>query len=91
MGIANKRGSGWPALRRRIIARDGETCTVCGEWRTALEVDHIVPLKDGGTDADSNLRTLCHSCHKNRHEPERVADPEIARWRSYVRARRRAV
>jgi len=30
-------------------------------WR--WEVDHIVPVKDGGTDDPANLRVLCHECH----------------------------
>lgn len=34
--------------------------TVLSEW---WEVDHIVPVKDGGTDDPTNLRTLCHDCH----------------------------
>lgn len=27
------------------------------------EIDHIIEVADGGTDAPSNLRTLCHDCH----------------------------
>lgn len=27
------------------------------------EVDHILPVKDGGTDDPANLRLLCHACH----------------------------
>ena len=30
---------------------------------TGWEVDHIVPLKKGGTDDPENLRLLCHYCH----------------------------
>jgi 5-methylcytosine-specific restriction protein A len=33
---------------------------VLAEW---WEVDHIVPVKDGGTDDPENLRLLCHGCH----------------------------
>lgn len=28
------------------------------------EADHIVPVVEGGTHAQVNLRTLCHPCHK---------------------------
>jgi 5-methylcytosine-specific restriction protein A len=39
----------------------------------AAHVDHRVPLEDGGTDHDSNLQTLCESCHgaKTREEQRR--------------------
>lgn len=30
----------------------------------AWEVDHITPVKDGGTDNPENLRLLCYACHK---------------------------
>ncbi|MGF6957988.1 HNH endonuclease [Paraburkholderia youngii] len=29
----------------------------------ATEVDHIVPLFKGGTDAPGNLQSLCEPCH----------------------------
>lgn len=48
------------------------TCTKCGgqdggphgpDRTTGWEVDHIIPLKKGGTDDPENLRLLCHYCH----------------------------
>lgn len=38
---------------------------MCGEQRHALwlEVDHIVPLFNGGHDTASNLQLLCLPCH----------------------------
>ena len=29
-------------------------------------VDHIIPLEDGGTDADANLAVRCASCHSRK-------------------------
>lgn len=29
----------------------------------SLEVDHVIPLRDGGDDSPSNLQLLCKSCH----------------------------
>ncbi|MGR3913989.1 MAG: HNH endonuclease, partial [Gammaproteobacteria bacterium] len=29
-----------------------------------FEVDHIVPLADGGADTDDNLQLLCGSCNR---------------------------
>jgi 5-methylcytosine-specific restriction endonuclease McrA len=33
-----------------------------------LHVHHIVPRSEGGTDALSNLVTLCHVCHRKNGE-----------------------
>jgi 5-methylcytosine-specific restriction endonuclease McrA len=33
----------------------------------ASEVDHVVPVIQGGTDAMDNLRSLCQRCHTRRH------------------------
>ena len=37
-------------------------CAQCGAV-VDLETDHIVPLHRGGTNAWSNLQSLCKSCH----------------------------
>lgn len=47
----------------RIKARDLYTCQQCGTISTQLEVDHKVPLWQGGSDAESNLWSLCRECH----------------------------
>lgn len=51
----------WRRLRAQILALDGYRCKKCGD--PAVEVDHIRPVADGGTDYPSNLRSLCHNCH----------------------------
>src|SRR5207248_6160856 len=40
-------------------------CALCGTPgdEKALEVDHILPRKHGGTDEISNLQALCYSCN----------------------------
>jgi 5-methylcytosine-specific restriction endonuclease McrA len=62
----------WGAVSAYVIARDGERCTRCGtadpgsphgNRLTGFDVDHIVPVKDGGTDDPAKLRTLCQRCH----------------------------
>jgi len=53
----------WYRLRR-ITLRDQPICE-CG--RMTEEVDHIVPVEDGGPMWDeSNLQVLCHSCHSRK-------------------------
>lgn len=53
------RGSAWMAIRQRVKLRDSHTCAGCGSIRNDHEVDHIVPLEQGGTDEMSNLQLLC--------------------------------
>ena len=57
--------------RLTILERDSFMCQWCGrggrtsEW--ILEVDHILPRSQGGSDEAENLRTLCVPCHDIRH------------------------
>jgi len=60
----------WSVCRSRVLKRDKLTCQNCGAQANAapcvgLDVDHIVPLCEGGKLCDpANLRTLCKACHK---------------------------
>ncbi len=54
----------WRTTRAKILTRDQHRCGLCGQ--PGDEVDHIVRLADGGSDAASNTRTLCHDCHAAR-------------------------
>ena len=52
----------WRQVRYRTFRRDGWSCVKCG--RRAREVDHIIPLSDGGNEFDlGNCQSLCKSCH----------------------------
>jgi hypothetical protein len=51
----------WGGVSAYVYRRDNGTCQKCGEYGS--EVDHILPVKDGGTDDPANLRLLCHTCH----------------------------
>ncbi len=57
----------WHRLASLIRTRDANRCTQCSipenECAFPLEVDHILPLCEGGTNHPGNLRTLCHGCH----------------------------
>ena len=46
-----------------VLDRDGGQCLVCGRT-DRLNVDHIHPAFYGGSNATSNLQTLCTGCHK---------------------------
>lgn len=44
----------------------------------ALEVDHINPLHNGGTDARSNLQALCRDCHADKTRADCGHRPKTA-------------
>jgi len=53
----------WERVRRAALDRDGWRCVKCGR-AGRLEVDHIIPLYQGGAPVDlDNLQTLCRPCH----------------------------
>lgn len=60
---------GFENTKAMILNRDNYTCQCCkGKHKDSkLEVHHIVYRSNGGSDEESNLITLCHTCHKNLH------------------------
>jgi 5-methylcytosine-specific restriction enzyme A len=59
--------------RRRIVFDREPRCVVClaaGHARAATELDHIVPLAEGGADDYTNLQGLCHDCHERKTAAE---------------------
>ena len=69
-------GSSWMATRRRILQRDGYACQCCGIVRADNEIDHRVPLEQGGSNDDENLQTLCgglDGCHTRKSKAEAKA------------------
>lgn len=63
-------GMGWRALRDRVLAKE-PVCRLCGGLAT--QVDHIVAKVLGGTDARTNLRSLCTPCHGKKTGRDRAA------------------
>jgi len=60
--------SGYYALRFNVLKRDNFTCQYCGQHApdVKLEVDHIVPIVEGGTNEESNLITSCYACNRGK-------------------------
>jgi 5-methylcytosine-specific restriction protein A len=45
-------------------------CAGRGVTREAEELDHIIPLSDGGDDTEDNYQGLCKPCHKAKTKQE---------------------
>lgn len=54
-----------PALRAMIFARDKFKCVNCPSTQS-LSIDHIIAVKNGGTDDPQNLQTLCKKCNSSK-------------------------
>lgn len=65
-----------PAQKDAVLRRDGYKCQICGISREyldekvpglgdylRLEVDHIIPIAQGGKSDESNLQCLCWRCN----------------------------
>lgn len=73
---------GWERKQRRILKRDGHKCYLCGA-EGCRQVDHIVPVSQGGGEEDENLAAICDLCHghktaleANAAKPKRKRPPE---------------
>ena len=67
-GNVTQRGYGhrWRKIRTLIIERDSGLCQQCirnGRVTAGLDVDHILPKSQGGSDNYVNLELLCRACH----------------------------
>ena len=53
-------------LRMEIFKRDNFKCVICGATKDddCMEIDHIVPVSEGGNNDKENLRTTCRRCNK---------------------------
>ena len=89
-------------LRFDVFRRDRFTCQYCGEQppNVVLEVDHIVPVVDGGDNDILNLVAACRPCNRGKgkkrlEQPSQVdadlvwleTQQEIAELRAYQEAK----
>jgi hypothetical protein len=49
-----------------LLARTGRMCAVCNR-QNGVQVHHIVPKHDGGSDDASNMIPICPNCHDEAH------------------------
>ena len=75
----------WAAVRRAVLEAAGWRCRQCGRYGN--EVDHVVPIRQGGAfwPGLAGLQCLCRSCHRIKSDRENPAfDPERQAWRDYL-------
>lgn len=72
--------------RFEVFKRDSFTCQYCGKSApdVVLEVDHIKPVSEGGTDDMLNLVTACFDCNRGKGKGELSDDSVIKRQKSQL-------
>jgi hypothetical protein len=64
-----------PALRRRVMRRDGGRCRVPGcRHAVFVDVHHLEPRSEGGRNTLENLVTLCSAHHRAIHRGQLVVE-----------------
>jgi 5-methylcytosine-specific restriction protein A len=56
-------GYDWRQTRKRVLV-DRPDCQICGA--PATQVDHLLPIRQGGTSDDDNLVACCARCHSSK-------------------------
>ncbi|HAU38803.1 MAG TPA: HNH endonuclease [Phycisphaerales bacterium] len=56
-----------------VLKRDKYRCSKCGaspssDHAVNLEVDHIIPVAEGGSNNIENLQTLCRRCNQGKKD-----------------------
>ena len=64
----------WRRLREIVERRDHYVCIYCGRFSPTGEVDHVLPLSRGGTDAVYNLAWACQACNRSK------GDRTVCEW-----------
>ena len=83
LGKINRSSTQAVLLLDHLIRRNGCTCKHCGDAgipgygagnieKPVLEIDHIVPWRDGGSNHPDNLQLLCPACNTRKTRWERL-------------------
>lgn len=90
VGNTLRPGTHWSSRKRWELWNRSSFCASCGhllDWPSGFELDHIIPLEDGGSNDDANLQLLCvytlagkrGGCHSEKSQRERIARDQRAR------------
>lgn len=74
------------SVRFEVLKRDSFTCQYCGAKApdVLLEVDHIIPVAEGGTDDVINLITSCRDCNRGKGKRQLTDDSVITKQRKQL-------
>lgn len=75
---ADRRKSIPPSVRAQVKP-EGAICYVCRS-RYATQIDHIVPLSQGGSSEIENLAPICVPCHRVKQNREISEGRRRAGW-----------
>lgn len=60
--------------KKKVAARQKWTCSSCKAMLpAAYQVDHTIPLCDGGLDSIENCTAMCANCHATKTQDEAIA------------------
>lgn len=63
-GTERIRGRAWMQTRRDVLVAGLFACVDCGHVSASNEIDHELPLEQGGANHASNYQIRCIECHK---------------------------
>lgn len=81
------RGDDWDSIRLEIIERDKCACVICNNKKN-LAVHHITPWRETQDNSQSNLITLCPTCHKhedNFYTQFKKPSATMLRWQENIK------
>lgn len=73
----------WSRVVAIVKKRDKCICQYCGRFDEKGEVDHVLPVSRGGTDAFTNLVWACRPCNRSK------GDKTVREWVRYLAQRDR--
>jgi len=67
------------SVRYEVLKRAAGRCEACGvtAMKTQIDVDHIVPRANGGSNDISNLQALCRTCNAQKRDRDDTSFTEI--------------
>jgi len=80
-------------LRFEVFKRDGFRCVYCGATpceTVLLEVDHVNPVIEGGTNEIDNLVTACQDCNRGKGATPLSVVPQSIEEKAAITAEREA-
>lgn len=67
-----KNPPGWDRTRKSVLFRAKNECAYCGGH--ANEVDHVIPVSQGGSHNITNLVACCTNCNRQKNYAERTGN-----------------